>query len=668
VLSSFSGADCAKHLCESLTGQKTKVKARKINPGINLGINLPLGVVGLFIGALLLSPFGFTSAKAAEKNKDFTLTIIHTNDLHAHEEPFLDNGKTVGGWAGVGQVIRNLKKQYPDAIVADAGDMFQGSMLYSKYKGDVEVNLLNQMGYDVFTIGNHEFDDGSKNLAQQLAKAKFDIISANIDATAVPELQSLIKQSVIKKIHGESVAFVGGVTPDLESVATTLQGVKLKVKGADWVLPIKQEVERLQKEGVNKIVLVTHCGVKSEKELAERIPGVDAIVGGHSHTRLERPLIVKHDDGTITTVVQTGCYGRAVGCLQLTFDKDGVVRKSKYGLTDITAKTAQAADLKAYIDKVSEPFAKMNKEVLSTATNYFEKKNSLCDTSMGDIVCDAIVASGKEYGTTMAFQNRGGIRGVLQKGPISIAQIEQILPFENYVVYATVKGDVIRRVVEHSLADGLGGHFADVSGIKIIWDKSKPSGHRVVLILTDDGKGNYTKLDDTATYKMAMNHYNFEGGESYDFKGATNIVKSKLRMADVLTAYLRNRPTISPAKPNRIVCVKEGALVLTDQGGEKTLVLKNAPAAARISIVGGTGPGVSTIYNAFPVPLANAQVLKTGLKAEENGTFEWKNINKLLQSYKSASGKGEASWISVVAHPARGGSDHTVIAAPVAIQ
>ena len=204
-MSALSGLDCANARCESLTGhKKIKVKARNTNPGINFGINLLLGNVGLglFIGALLLSPFNFGSATAAEKDKDFTLTIIHTNDLHAHEEPFQDNGKTIGGWAGVGQVIRSLKKQYPDALIVDAGDMFQGSLLYNKFKGDIEVNLLNKMGYEIFTIGNHEFDDGSKNLADQLAKAKFDIISSNIDATAVPELQKLIKPSVIKKING----------------------------------------------------------------------------------------------------------------------------------------------------------------------------------------------------------------------------------------------------------------------------------------------------------------------------------------------------------------------------------------------------------------------------------------------------------------------------------
>jgi len=608
-----------------------------------------------------------TTAGAVEKNKDFTLTIIHTNDLHAHEEPFLDNGKLVGGMAGVAQVIKTLKKQNPDALIVDGGDVFQGSLLYSKFKGDVEVNLLNKMGHQIFTIGNHEFDDGSKSLAQQLAKAKFDIISANIDATAVPELQKLFKPSVIKTINGEKVAFVGGVTPDFESVATNLQGVKLKAKGDEWINPIKDEVERLQKEGINKIILVTHCGVRSEKELAEKIPGVDAIIGGHSHTRLEKPMVVRHNDGSTATVVQTGCYGRAVGFLQLTFDKNGVVQSQKYKLTDITSKTAQDPEIKAYIDKVSEPFSKLTKEVISTATAYYEKKNSLCDTSMGDIVCDAVVDTGKDYGVTMAFQNRGGIRGVLQKGPISVAQIEQILPFENYVVYATVSGAIVRRVVEHSVGDGLGGHFADVSGLKIIWDQSKPSGQRVVLILADDGKGNYKALDDNATYKMAMNHYNFEGGEKYDFKGATNIVKTQIRMADAMTAYLKKHPTITPLKPNRIVCVKDGTLLVTDQNGAKSLVLNKGPASGKISIIAGTGPGVSTIYNAFPVPLANAQIIKTGLKAEENGKFEWKNIDKLAKSYKSADGKSDASWLSVVVHPVKGTAEHTVIAAPVAI-
>lgn len=638
---------------------------------IKQSINLKVGVVGLFIATLLLSPACITGVWAAEKNQDLTLTIIHTNDLHAHEEPFLDKGKTVGGMAGVGQVIRNLKKKYPDAIIVDAGDMFQGSILYNKFKGDVEVNLLNKMGYEIFTIGNHEFDDGAQNLANQLAKAKFAIINTNIDASAVPDLEKLIKPSVVKTIGSQKVAFVGAVTPELESLATNMQGVKLKIKGKDWIEPIKAEVAKLKGEGIDKIILVTHCGVKSEQELAERIPAIDAIIGGHSHTRLEKPLIVKHEDGTTTTIVQTGCYGRAVGLLQLTFDQSGVVKPQSqvYSLTDINTKTVQAPDLKAYIDKVSEPFAAMTKSVVSTATEYYEKKSTLCDTSMGDIVCDAIVDYGKDYGVTMAFQNRGGIRGVLQKGPITVAQVEQILPFENYIVFATVSGAVIRRVVEHSVADGMGGHFAEVSGLKIIWDKSKPNGSRVVAILADNGKGEYKPLDDNASYKMGMNHYNFEGGEKYDFAGATNIVKTKVRMADVMTAYLKKHPTITPPKPNRIVCVKEGDLHIKESGNGKTLFLSQGPGNARISIVAGTGPGVSTIYSAFPVPLANAQVLKTGLKASADGTFEWPSIGKLLQSYKNgAGGKRDPNWVAIVAHPAKGTSDHTVITAPIAVR
>ncbi len=620
---------------------------------------------------VLLSPPSLVSSWASETDKDLTLTIIHTNDLHAHDEPFLDNGKTVGGIARIGYIVRSLKKRFPAALVVDAGDIFQGSLLYSKFKGDIEVNLLNKIGYDIYTIGNHEFDDGAKNLAQQLEKAKFEIINANLDADAVPQLAKLIKPSVVRKIGGQSVGFVGAMTPELESLAINLQGVKLKATDDQWIQPIQEEVSKLKSSGVDKIVLVSHCGVDSDKELAEKLPSVDAIIGGHSHTRLAKPVIVKHRDGSSTTIVQTGCYGRAVGFLQLTFNDNGVVKPSlsRYRLFDVTSETVEVGDLKEYIEKVAAPFAALTREIVGTASDYFEKRNSLCDTSMGDIVCDAVRDAGKDYGVTIAFHNRGGIRGVLQKGPISVAQIEQILPFENYVVYATVTGKIIKKVVEHSLADGLGGHFADVSGLKIIWDKSKPSGERIVLILADDGKGNYKPLDDDQTYKMAMNHYNFEGGESYDFKGATDVIKTKIRMADALADYIRKHPALAPQKPNRIVCVKEGALQIKHDGGEKTLVLHDAPSAARISIVGGTGPGVSTIYNAFPVPLAGAQVLKTGLKASADGNFSMKNLTRLLQVYKSNHEKGQqASWVSIVAHPSRRESDHTIVAAPINIR
>lgn len=180
----------------------------------------------------------------------FHLTILHTNDLHSHDESYSEKGREIGGLPRIGHMIRYFKKQEPNAVVVDAGDIFQGTPLYTKYHGEVEVHLLNMIGYDIFTIGNHEFDDGPDNLAKQLAKAKFKVINCNMDCSKEPELAAVISPYVVKDIDGQKVAFIGAVTPDLNSVALKTGGVKIKATGDDWMKPIEEQIQAVKSQGM----------------------------------------------------------------------------------------------------------------------------------------------------------------------------------------------------------------------------------------------------------------------------------------------------------------------------------------------------------------------------------------------------------------------------------
>ncbi|MEZ4543738.1 MAG: metallophosphoesterase [Cyanobacteriota/Melainabacteria group bacterium] len=230
-------------------------------------IILPL--ILLLCLALNLGFGSLSPVKAKDGAKEFLLTIIHTNDIHAHDEPYLYKGKMVGGLARLGHTVRDLRakalEEEKNVIVADAGDVFQGSTLYSHYHGEVEINLMNMIGYDVFTLGNHEFDDGASNLAKQLARAKFDLINCNLDMSPVKKLNALVKPYVVKKFGDQKVAFVGAITPQMELLSGGLEGSKLKAKGDTWTAPIKKQVEELKQKGFDKIILVTHCGVDEDR-------------------------------------------------------------------------------------------------------------------------------------------------------------------------------------------------------------------------------------------------------------------------------------------------------------------------------------------------------------------------------------------------------------------
>ncbi|MDR3613877.1 MAG: bifunctional UDP-sugar hydrolase/5'-nucleotidase [Candidatus Obscuribacterales bacterium] len=532
--------------------------------------------IAAIVAALIISSVfcpAFAQQDAATK-PDLQMTILHTNDLHAHDDVFSEHQKSVGGFARISTLIKKLRAESPNTVVVDAGDIFQGTPLYSLYHGEMEVHELNEMGYQIYTIGNHEFDDGPENLATQLSQAKFDIVSANMDCSGYEPLAKLVKPSVVKIIGGEKIGFVGAVTPDLESVSITTAPVKLKAYGSDWMEPIKVEVNRLKAEGINKIIIVSHSGLDHEKEMAQSVAGVDAIIGGHTHTRLEHPVIVEHADDGPTVIVQTGCYGRALGKLDLAFDKDGKIMlpETKYKLNDIDSSIAEDPQIQAYIDSKVAPVLKMRRDVLSHARASFEKDwlTTPWDSPLGDLITDALYEDAKKQGAQISFENRGGMRARIEKGPVSEETVQEMLPFDNFLTVATVDGDTLRKVLEHSVSKSLGGNFFDVHGLKIAYDKNLPVGQRITFVLAKDKDDHWQPIKNDEHYRIAVNSYSFSGGEGYDFSKATDKIESKQKMSDVLRDYLKTHNEITPESPSRIVPVSSKFDELMLQGSQKS--------------------------------------------------------------------------------------------------
>lgn len=541
---------------------------------------LPL-ILFSMVAILSLALLSHLPQALADKNQPYALTILHTNDLHAHDQSFQDRGKLVGGMARLGHLIRELRKENKNTVVADAGDIFQGTPFFTRYLGEVEIAMLNLIGYDLYTIGNHEFDSGAINLAKQLANAKFDILNCNLDADALPDLKRLLKPSVIKDIGGEKVAFVGAITPDIETLSLTRDGVTLKRgtelksdSGRDlsWISPIKDEVERLDKIGIDKIVLVTHCGLDVDKMLAARIPQVDAIIGGHSHTRLASPVVIEHNDGTSTMIVQTGSYGRNLGKLDLVFDDKGqvITAASRFKLYAITGDIAEDSDIKAYLDEKAVALKPLHDTVVSTASRDFDNNFRLmkADSALGNLICDSFFEAGNLSGDSsdITFENRGGIRSRIEKGPVTLEKIEELLPFDNHLVFADVKGKQIKQTLEHSVSGATGGKFLDVHGMKFAYDGDKPAGNRIVFMqVFKDGK--WQAMAPENTYRIGMTDYSFKGGEGYEFKDAKNIKYTDLKLNVYFKDYLQKHPQISPHYGDRIAFVN-GAITEAIKSGK----------------------------------------------------------------------------------------------------
>lgn len=252
------------------------------------------------------------------------LVILHTNDVHSHIEP-LSSGRNAGfgGFQRRANYIESIRKDHTNVLLLDAGDYNQGTPYYTLFKGKMEVMLYNAMGYDVVCLGNHEFDDGQEVLAERLKEADYETICANFDFSESP-LKEIVKPYTIVHKGGKKIGIIG-VLLDLNGYVSQKAIVGLKYKN-----PIKV-VNKLAKQLKNKencdlVIALTHIGYKGngknrpgDLELARYTKNVDIIIGGHSHTFLEEPTIVKNSAGKDVIVNQTGAKGVYVGRIDINF-------------------------------------------------------------------------------------------------------------------------------------------------------------------------------------------------------------------------------------------------------------------------------------------------------------------------------------------------------------
>lgn len=276
--------------------------------------------------------FSLQSFSAAKKQ----LTILHTNDVHSYIDPFpADHPKNPnkGGVARRAALIEAIRKENPNTLLLDAGDVFQGTPYFNYYGGELEIKLMSMMGYDLGTMGNHDFDNGIEGFYAQLPHATFDFVSANYDFTntvlhgIVKPYKVFVKDGIRIGIFGLGVALAGLV--DKRNYKETKYNDPIAVS-QDVVSSLKE------KEKCDLIICLSHIGYDyknepdrvSDLKLAAQTKDIDLIIGGHTHTFLEKPTIVRNAAGQDVLVNQVGCYGINLGRIDFYFDTD----KSKSGV------------------------------------------------------------------------------------------------------------------------------------------------------------------------------------------------------------------------------------------------------------------------------------------------------------------------------------------------
>ncbi len=262
-------------------------------------------------GGLLAS----SNLLASEKPKNSTLTILHTNDTHSRLDPFPKGSgyrSDMGGVSRRATLVNLLRKKYPNSLLLDAGDVFQGTPYFNFYEGRLEYETMSMIGYDYGTLGNHDFDLGTEKLLKAMDFLNFKLINSNYHSD-IPKFKKFVLENEIIERQGVKIGLFGlGVSFKGLVSSESHKGIKELDR---YDVATKQIKYLKEEKKVDFVILISHLGVDDDEKFAKKINGVDLIVGGHSHTKISKPLVVND-----TLILQAASSGIFLGKLDLNFE------------------------------------------------------------------------------------------------------------------------------------------------------------------------------------------------------------------------------------------------------------------------------------------------------------------------------------------------------------
>jgi 5'-nucleotidase / UDP-sugar diphosphatase len=479
-----------------------------------------------------------------------SLTILHTNDTHGHLLPFsypdsaasgrelqgLRTYKNIGGIARRATLVKQLRQRLEARKVAvwlaDIGDYSDGTPFSIEYHGEADVAAMNAVGYDLGTLGNHEFNNTAAQLRKLIGMTKYQLLCANATdrATAKPVVQPY----VIRNVGPVRVAIFGLITKE----ASTYPAAKEAFDVTDEIPAAKQMVALLAPKA-DIIILLSHAGENLDQRIAAEVPGIDVIVGGHSHSRLPSGEFVWRSDDLLassvngTVIAQAYQWGGELGRLDLLFNKDekGAWRVDRYRaqLIPVGPEVPDDAGVTAVVDRFWKPIAPQYGEVIGQAAAEFASRGD--DLAEYHLVSDALRET---FNADFAMENLGGVRAPLLRGAVTKADLVTLDPFNNTVVTFQATGKEIRQLLQR--------YSPAVSGIRYRLQ------NRELTEVTVGGQ----PLDESRTYNGVTNSY-FAG---FALKGFTFKDTGKARL-DTLIQYIRTKGTVRPSYDGRRIVVND---------------------------------------------------------------------------------------------------------------
>ena len=458
------------------------------------------------------------------------LAIVHTNDSHGHD---LLNDESLG-LAAAAQLKKDYEAKGYEVLLLDAGDAAQGENLVNRSKGDTAIDFMNQCGYDVMTLGNHEFDYGQDKIEDYISAANFPILSANtiVDATGETIAEP---NTTFTLTDGTKIGVFGLTTP-----MTTTGANPLLVNGLTFLDDqelydcAQKQADALRSDGCKLVICLAHLGEEDEAkgnrtmDVIANTTGIDLVVDGHDHQ--EQNQLIKNAEGIDTLVVETGCHTHAVGVVTWENDTFSPILES-FG-----SYKGQDATVAAYIQQVADDLYSELSEVVATTAFVLNGERApgvrTGETNMGDLIADAMLWEAQQMADDepdCAIINAGSIRQSLPEGDITIGDILNVLPYLNYICTVQVSGAALLEAIEASCAVNPEemGAFPQVSGLTFTLDTTVPyeegesypqslhpapakPGSRVTI---EDVGGRGFDLNDT--YTIAANDFMCAGGDTY---------------------------------------------------------------------------------------------------------------------------------------------------------
>ncbi|KAI8602542.1 Metallo-dependent phosphatase-like protein [Dissophora ornata] len=551
-------------------------------------------------------------SQAQTDNGWLNLTVIHTNDIHARLDPVNDlgvscsaediaSGHCYGGAARHKTLIQQLRQGKQHSLLLDGGDEFQGTLFYTYYKGNVTSEVMNDLGYDLSTVGNHEWDDGPGVVASFWQKLNMPVVCANIDFSKHPDLANLVKPYHIFEDLG--VAIIGYITPTTGDISNSGPTISF----TDPIVAVQQYIDELQGKGFKRILALSHNGYASDMDLAAKTRGLDLIVGGHSHSYLgdpsnplskgPYPTVIKNLDGENTLVVQAYCWGRFIGNLDVSFDPDGKIVAWSGAPVQVENNIAGDPTLLQKVDGWRNQFEAWAQTVLGQATDNLDMVGcGTRDCHMGNFVADAMLQhvrdqnpeSGLGYGfgldlgldfefgldrkqpqhqqpwADVTLINSGGIRAGIPKGDITVEEIVTVAPFGNYIYQVPMKGqellDSLEAVVTGRRNDTgkLVTSFVQVSGLRFSFDSSlrnpTTTGNKhssVVKAEVQDRLKRWRRILPDQTYQVVTTDFVLNGGDNIlvqqnradtiQFAKQDEILQAEVKKMQLVKPYLDGR-------------------------------------------------------------------------------------------------------------------------------